>query len=402
MAGLIVERRSSEQTQSQAIPPSFRHSPVKYHRMRVLYFSHGYTVHDRCFLSKMKETSETWFLTIQAQERWSLGPSLPAGVRRVEWAPSVVSDTGSTDSILGRMSDFQRILREVKPDLLQAGPIQSCGFMAALSGFSPFLAVSWGSDLLVDAGRDDTARWITRYTLERADMLWGDCDGVRRKANEFADYGHDRFLALPWGTDIEKFRPEADRTFRRRLGWEEAFVVISSRSWEPLYRVPLAVESFGCARAQNSDLRLILLGGGAQTDIVKRTIFEQGLDEYVWMPGTIDREDLPVYLRAADLYLSCSSSDGSSVSLLEALAVGLPVVVTDYPTNHEWVEPGVNGWFGEPDDVSSFAAAIGKIRALDVARLEEMKQRNRKVAEDRADWDKNSSRLAAIHRKLTG
>ena len=64
----------------------------------------------------------------------------------------------------------------------------------------------------------------------------------------------------------------------------------------------------------------------------------------------ISQERLPDYFRAADLYVSCSLSDGSSVSLFEAMATGLPVVVTEAPGNHEWVLTSDNGWLAAPGD----------------------------------------------------
>ena len=61
--------------------------------------------------------------------------------------------------------------------------------------------------------------------------------------------------------------------------------------------------------------------------------------------------------RAADLYLSASHSDGSSVSLMEALGCGLPVLVSDIPGNREWVTDGEQGWlFPDGDDAAAVAA----------------------------------------------
>ena len=53
---------------------------------------------------------------------------------------------------------------------------------------------------------------------------------------------------------------------------------------------------------------------------------------------------MPAYLNAADIYVSTSLSDGTSLSLLEAMACSLPVVVTDIPANKEWITDGHNGF----------------------------------------------------------
>ena len=65
---------------------------------------------------------------------------------------------------------FRRLVRILKPDLLHAGPLQTGGFFAALSGFHPFLIMSWGSDVL---SVPDSSRWmkaLTKFALRRRNI----------------------------------------------------------------------------------------------------------------------------------------------------------------------------------------------------------------------------------------
>jgi glycosyltransferase involved in cell wall biosynthesis len=90
--------------------------------------------------------------------------------------------------------------------------------------------------------------------------------------------------------------------------------------------------------------------------------------------------------------VSASRSDGSSISLLEAMACGLPAVVSDIAGNREWVEPGVNGdWFGvgEPASLAGILSTISS----DPARLGAMRSEARRTAEVRADWRRNFQEL---------
>jgi glycosyltransferase involved in cell wall biosynthesis len=84
--------------------------------------------------------------------------------------------------------------------------------------------------------------------------------------------------------------------------------------------------------------------------------------------------------------------DGSSVSLMEALACGLPALVSDIPANREWVTDGVNGWLFPDGDVYALAAAI--LRAYDERmNLAEIGRAARAAAEEKADWKKNFQKL---------
>src|SRR6202043_2584064 len=96
--------------------------------------------------------------------------------------------------------------------------------------------------------------------------------------------------------------------------------------------------------------RLLLLGDGSLASEVHALIEKLGIGPLVHTAGRIGYDALPEYFRLADFYVSPVLSDGTSISLLEAMACGLPVVVTKGYGNLEWVIPGKNGWLGEPGE----------------------------------------------------
>jgi glycosyltransferase involved in cell wall biosynthesis len=184
---------------------------------------------------------------------------------------------------------------------------------------------------------------------------------------------------------------------RQRLGWQDAFVLLSNRSWEPLYGVDVVAEAFVQAARQVPELRLVLLGNGSQAARL-RQIFARGevLDR-VYFGGQVSNASLPPYYRSADLYLSASHSDGSSVSLLEALACGVPAVVSDIPGNREWITPGQEGWLFPDGQAGVLAQAILEA-ARDAERRSEMGRAARKLAERRANWKANFPKLLDAYR----
>jgi L-malate glycosyltransferase len=128
-----------------------------------------------------------------------------------------------------------------------------------------------------------------------------------------------------------------------------------------------------------------------------RAIFaEGGVTERVFFPGQVTRRDLPDYYRAADLYVSASHTDGTSVSLLEALSCGCPVLVSDIPGNREWVSPAV-GWTFQTGDVPALAHGLADA-VRERTRSPEMRLAARSLAESRADWKKNFLRLLDAYR----
>jgi glycosyltransferase involved in cell wall biosynthesis len=358
--------------------------------MRILYFTRDYTPHDHRFLTALAETGhEVHYLRLERRGHQQEDRVLPEGVRRVNWAGG--QEPFRVKDIPRLLLSLRRVLRRVRPDVLHAGPIQTAGLLAAMSGFHPLVTMSWGSDLLRDADRKRWFRWATRYTLKRSDVLIGDCDAVRRKAMDFG-YPEKWIVTFPWGVDLEQFSPGEDEGLRARAGWEDAFVLLHLRSWEPVYGVDVFASAFAVAAKQCPELRLFLLGNGSLAGEIRQIFIRGGVMERVYFSGQVKYAQLPNYYRAADLYVSASHSDGSSVSLMEALACGLPALVSDIPGNCEWVTPGEQGWRFPDGDVEALAKGI--LQA--VGQWEDrpkISRKSRKLAEERANWPENFNNL---------
>ena len=360
--------------------------------MRVLYFSNGLSVHDVRFLSALATRHDVFFLRLSRSGGGS-GLSIPSGVQELFLSAEAPSSSPA-DALLDRVPELLRILGETRPDVVQAGPLPTCAFLIASTGFTPFVAVSWGSDLLVESESTPHMRWRTAYVLDRAAALLCDANVVREKAQRDFGVPDERILQLPWGTDLDQFFPGSDEMgLRESFGWHDANVFLWTRSWEHLYGIGTMLEAFRELRETHSSARLILLGGGSQAPMVERFLDEHQLRAHVALPGFISREELPHYFRASDFYVSCSHSDGTSISLLEAQASGLPVIVSDLPANREWVEDGVHGWLSAAGDARAFADAFRRVCDLTPSERQRIARISRAQVVARADWRKHAERM---------
>lgn len=368
--------------------------------MRVLYFTRDYTPHDWRFLNALTETEhKVFYLRLEQQGMPLEDRPLPPQIEVIPWQggrkPLRLKDFPRL------FMDLKRVIRHIHPDLVHAGPIQTAAFLTALSGFQPLVSMSWGYDLLRDAERNAFWRWITRYTLARSAVLVGDCDAVGARARAYGMRA-ERIVTFPWGVDLKHFIPtlsEEERlSFRRRWGWgEQAFVLISVRAWEPIYGVEELAHAFVQVSRELPQVCLIMLGNGSLAGRIHRIFLQGGVLDRVQFPGQVSQANLPLYYRTADLYLSASHSDGTSISLLEAMACGRPVLVSDIPGNREWVSDGVQGWLFESGNAEALASAIR--RAVEEReRLPQMGEAARSLAERRADWSQNFQHLLEAYR----
>lgn len=362
----------------------------------------GYTTHDRRFLRAFVDAGyAVHFCRIAPHVRALEAAALPDGVEEIALPIEPADGDGDRDEVIA--AALASIVERIQPSLVHAGPVQACGYPAALAGGAPLSVVSWGSDLLVEARRDARSAERARVALSRAELVVCDCDTVRRVVQSLADVPDMRIVQLPWGTDPGEFRPDGPRKpLRERPGWQDATIVLHTRSWEPGYGLDVVLEAFDIARRSHPSLRLVLAGDGSLASRVHDIIASRRLEEVVLLPGRLANAELADWFRAADVYVSASESDGSSVSLLEALATGLACVVTDIESNAEWVTDGENGWRARSGDARAFADGLLCAASLAIPERAAMREHNRRVATERADWARNVRRLIAAYDRVTG
>ena len=238
--------------------------------MRILYFSKDYCPHDHRFLAALVDSGhQVFYLRLERGPRQTEDRPVPPGIEQISWSgglrPARLSDGPRL------MLELRRIIKRIQPDVLHAGPIQSCGLLAALSGFHPLLVMSWGFDLMKDVERGSLWRWATKYTLKRADWFSSDCEATHNKALQYG-LPAGRTTVFPWGVDLQHFSPQPRVELAGRAA---GFTLFCNRSWEPNYGVDVLAKAFVQVARQRPDVRLLLLGGGSQAALLK-DIFTSG------------------------------------------------------------------------------------------------------------------------------
>lgn len=128
-------------------------------RVRILYFSEGYTTHDRRFLQGLAAAGhEVHFLRLDTPGRALDQRSLPQGVISVDAPAGWAGDSREAFLSEALSKPLGAMLGRIQPDAVMAGPIPTCAAAVAGTGFHPWIAVSWGSDLLLEAEQDSRVR----------------------------------------------------------------------------------------------------------------------------------------------------------------------------------------------------------------------------------------------------
>jgi glycosyltransferase involved in cell wall biosynthesis len=205
----------------------------------------------------------------------------------------------------------------------------------------------------------------------------------------------EKTVIFPWGTDIEHFRPKVESLTSKVKG-RKSITFFCSRTWESIYGVDVLAKAFVKVANENPNVDLILLGGGSQGGKIRQILMNGGVMDRVHFGGQVGQRDLPRWYHMADIYISPSHVDGTSVTLLEALASGLPCLVSDIPGNRDWIDEGINGWLFRDGDVDDLAEKI-RFAIQNRKSFKKISEAARKTAEEKADWKKNFGKLLEIY-----
>lgn len=357
--------------------------------MKIAYLSAGISVHDRRYLSKMLERGYKPYLISfwNSEVNFSM-----EGIEFYHYRPQFLSK-------IKKIIFLKKLLKKIQPDIVHTGFLQTHGFIGAFVKDFPLLSMPWGSDILILPQKSFYYKLVAKFVLKNADMITCDCELVKRKIIEMSGYDSEKIIVIPCGTDLNIFHPKDSTNMRQELGWKNNRLLIMTRQFEPVYGIECFINALPCIIENFPEVRVILVGNGSLEMEIKQQIDNLKLKDYVYFTGFVDVNTMAEYLNAADIYVSTSLSDGTSVSLLEAMACQLPVVVSDTPANREWIEDGANG-FIVPMRNSQFLANR-LIELLSNSLLcQKMGNRNYNIAQERANWDRNFDKLEAIYKTL--
>lgn len=310
--------------------------------LRILFFADASSVHTRRWVASMAERgAEAIVITRQ--------PAEVPGAREVI-AISPGQDKGSWFKALPEVRRVAgRVAASFKPHLVHGHYVTSYGLWAAACGLRvPKVLTAWGSDILVTPRESRLMRLIVRWSLRRADLITADSIEM---VDEIASYHPSAPVhQILWGADTGKFLPAPPAP---------DFEVISLRVWEPNYNIDLVIEAFArfVSLRPHSQARLHLLGGGPLQGALEERVTALRLLQQVRFHGRVGDVAMIDAIQRCRVSVSVPTSDATSVSVLESMACGLPIIASDLPANRQWVD-SQGGWLTPVRDIDALTQAL--------------------------------------------
>lgn len=189
----------------------------------------------------------------------------------------------------------------------------------------------------------------------------------------------EKLHLLPNGVDLKALDIQVSREEARERLQVEGFVLGAVGRLEDEKGHAYLLEALRLLAEELPDLRLFMAGEGRRGEALRRQAADLGLEGRVQFLGW--RRDVPLVLKALDLYVQPSLWEGLSLALLQAMAAGLPVVATQVSGFEQVITSGVNGVLVPPRDAAALAAAIRELYHDPAARIRLGEAARRTVAE---------------------
>jgi glycosyltransferase involved in cell wall biosynthesis len=286
-------------------------------------------------------------------------------------------------SLLPVFGRIRRFVREKKIDVLHAhnlGPLIYAGVATRLIPMRrrPQLVYSDHNQLF--SMSPERARRV-RWYLKLADHVIAVSQDLQRTLTERLQAPPERVQVLYNGVDAQRFGRADRNKVRRELGIADGdFVVGSAVVLSEHKGIGYLLDAAPAVLAQAPETRFVIAGDGPNRAALEEKARALALGDRVKFIG--HRNDIPDVVAAFDVYVLPSLTEGLPLALLEALAVGNPILCTRVGGIPEIVEDGVNGYLVPPGDSAALTDGILRLRA-DPAFRSAVRERNLKKFAER-------------------
>ncbi len=258
------------------------------------------------------------------------------------------------------------------------------GLIAILAGGlfrKPIVVTIHGSDFRMAMQKGGFFTWIFLYVCKKANHIICVSELYSKEIRK-RGVSAEKIITLPMGVDESFF--EAGRNREEKLNGQ-SHTVLSNRNLLALYNIPLLIRAIPTILKEEPHTKFIIAGDGKEREALSMEAKNLKVSSFVQFLGRVPDEEMADLLSQADIYVSTSLCDGTSVSLLEAMGSGAFPVVTDIPANREWITSGQNG-FLVPVKEERYLA--GKI--IEAIRNQALREKSRKenlyIVKEKAVW----------------
>ncbi|SFW25873.1 glycosyltransferase [Chitinophaga sancti] len=287
----------------------------------------------------------------------------------------------------------RKIIKGLQPDIIHAHYVTSGGLAAYIIHHPHTIVTAHGSDINASV-KSPVWRFLLKRILGRAAAI----NVVSREL-------YDKVLQL--GIPAHKLH-----NFNVGINYETFFQhhashaapytlkMVCNRRFEPVYDHMTILKALVLLKEKNVPFEMHFVGGGPLQEAAEKFVQENGLDKYVTFYGQVQNSVQPGVFEKCNIYISSSLSDGTSLSLLEAMAAGLFPVVTDIVANKAVLEHNRSALFFPVGDSGNLAEQLIYLRSEFFGRVPVIISENQQFVVREGNRPANMQKLEKIYNEI--
>ena len=271
----------------------------------------------------------------------------------------------------------------VNPDLIIASPLSTGVSSIPDDCDHPIIGICMAYEINEESKEVSVFEEIYR-NIQRCTAIICDCQQIEEELRNRFDF-KGPILKIAYGCNQEDF---LDIKLQNR----QVLRIVSTRNWTRIHSNETSLQALSIAKNKGLDFEVKYFGDGEELTEEIKSKSQESFRGDISFHGAYVQEDLPKILANSEIYLSTSVSDGTSVSLLEAMSAGRICVCRDFASNREWIQNSQNGFlFSTPEELSDLLLTISELTFEEKSQISEAARRS---VVSRGDW--NVLRIALI------
>ena len=294
-----------------------------------------------------------------------------------------------------------RVIQSIRPDAIHIHWIDTFAYMAVRNKRIPLVLTAWGSDVLIEPKNNAYTLRCLKKILKKADRITCDAEHLKK---QMIVYGASpqKIDIIYFGTNMEDFNPgKKDPKIREELDFEEGTdIIVSLRALKPVYDIATFIKAIPLVLKSHENARFVIVGDGSEKEMLQELAKNLKVDSHVRFVGRLSDSDLQRYTASADIYVSTSLSDGGlAASTAESMASNVPVVISDFGNNRDWVEDNENGLLFPLKDYEKLAEKLLYLLRNPGIR-EQIAAKGKETITTRNNYHKEMAKVGALYQEI--
>jgi len=319
--------------------------------------------------------------------------------KRAEAVEELFKPSDITENVDILADQLTRLIHELQPDIIHAHSIYVVfnRVITQLNSSSnltiPVVVTVHGlpKPLILPDGKE-TTDYNEFVSFFNFDLVIAVSENVAEALRQHLDSDfHEKVRTLYSGIDLSVFKPLP----HLEKQWDLAFM----GRLEAMKSVDLFPKMLSILKPKFPDLKMMMTGEGSLKDRLFKEFEEQGVASMIDYRGVVETDDVPILINKSKVFLYPSRQEPFGLSIVEAMACGVPVVTTDVFGPREIVRHNYDGIAVPPDDVEALAKAVEMLLTDNELRTR-IGQNALKSVQDRFDIKQHAKQLVVIYDEM--